>query len=137
MLKTYACCLLVLACLPPAGAAAQGGGRLAPPTRLTCPRDRTTSFTGRVLEYRRAAGRVFIRVRTDEETTEAFTLRYGRGGDPSRVFLLRGETFTRRDLRRIERPAGRLRPGTRATVWACYVGDEPRAELIDWSPPES
>lgn len=114
----------------------QGERRLMPPPRLTCPRDNTTSFTGRVTAYRRGAGRVFVRVRTDEETTEEFTLRLGRNADPRRIFLLRGETFTRRDWRRIETRAGRLRPGTRATVWACYVGDEPRPELIDWQPPE-
>jgi len=120
-----------------AGAAAQDAGRrIAPPPRLRCPRDNTTSFTGRVLAYRRTAGRVFVRVRTDEETTEEFTLRHGRRGDPKRLFLLRGETFTQRDWRLIETRAGRLRPGVRATVWACYEGDEPRPELIDWQPPE-
>ena len=112
----------------------EGGGRLAPPPRLRCARDLTTSFTGRVLAYRRGAGRIFIRVRTDEETTEEFTLRYGRRGDPKRRFLLRGETFTERDWRLIETRAGRLRPHVRATVWACYEGDEPRPELIDWMP---
>lgn len=140
-------CLLTLSCLLLAGgrAAAQEedgtasrerGGRLAPPPRLKCPRDHTTSFTGRVIAYRRAAGRVFVRVRTDEETTEQFTLRHGRGGDPKRLFLLRGETFRQSDWRRVEARAGRLRPNVRATVWACYEGAEPQAELIDWMPPE-
>lgn len=134
--------LLALAGLLPTDSGApartqdEGGRRIAPPARLACPRDRTTSFTGRVLAYRRGAGRVFVRVRTDEETTEEFTLRYGRRGDPRRLFLLRGETFGQSDWRRIERRTGALRPGMRATVWACYVNDDPRAELIDWRPPE-
>lgn len=107
-----------------------------PPPRLKCPRDNTTSFTGSVVGYRRGGGRIFIVVRTDEETTEKFTLRYGRRGDPKRLFLMRGETFRQDDWRRIENPLGKVRPGMRATVWACYEGDEPRAELIDWAPPE-
>lgn len=121
---------------PAAAASQERGGRLAPPPRLRCARDQTTSFTGRVVAYSRGAGRVFVRVRTDEETTEQFTLRHGRRGDLRRLFLLRGETFTQRDWRLIETRAGRLRPDVRATVWACYEGDEPRAELIDWMPPE-
>ena len=137
---TFSCLLLVggrAAGGPARGAAAQEAGRrIAPPTRLRCPRDNTTSFTGRVLVYRRSAGGVLIRVRTDEETTEEFTLRHGRRGDPKRLFLLRGERFTQRDWRLIETRAGRLRPGVRATVWACYDDGEPRAELIDWMPPE-
>ena len=112
-------------------AAAQREGRIAPPARLECPRDNTTSFTGRVVAYRRAAGRVFLRVRTDEQTTEEFTL---RAADLRRLFLLRGEAFRRGNWRRIETRPGRLRAGVRATVWACYVGDEPQAKLIDWSP---
>jgi hypothetical protein len=114
----------------------QREGRLATPGGLRCSRDNTTSFTGRVLAYSRARGRVFIRVRTDEETTEQFTLSYGRRGDPARLFRLRGEPFKSRDWRKIETRAGRLRPGMRATVWACYAGDNLTAELINWMPPE-
>ncbi len=137
-LVTFSCLLLTggRGAAPSVAASQERGGRLAPPPRLRCPRDNTTSFTGRVIAYRRSAGRVFVRVRTDEQTTEQFTLRHGRRGGPGRLFLLRGETFTRRDWRLIETRAGRLRPNVRATVWACYEGDEPRAELIDWMPPE-
>lgn len=117
--------------------APQREGRLATPEGLSCTRDNTTSFTGRVLAYSRARGRVFIRVRTDEETTEQFSLIYGRRGDPASFFRLRGEPFGSRDWRRIETRAGRLRPGMRATVWACYEGDKLSAELINWMPPEN
>ncbi|HEV3469493.1 MAG TPA: hypothetical protein VG148_09255 [Pyrinomonadaceae bacterium] len=136
-------CLAAFACFHLAGggpaaldsraASQERTGRLAPPP-LSCPRDQTTSFTGRVFAYRRGAGRVSVSVRTDEETTEHFTLRYGRRGNPKRLFLLRGEAFTRRDWSLIETRPGKLRPGIRATVWACYDGDEPEAELIDWMP---
>jgi hypothetical protein len=111
------------------------GERLAPPPSLGCARDDTTSFTGRVLSYSRGRGRVRLRVRTDEETTERFTLAYGRGG-PESIFLLRGERFAAEDWRRIETRAGRLRPGVRVTVWACYAGDHITPRLIDWRPAE-
>lgn len=116
--------------------AAQHEGRIAAPGYLKCPRNNTTSFTGRVLAYSRSRGRVFIRVRTDEETTEQFTLRYGRRDEASSIFRLRGEPFRSVDWRVIESRAGRLRPRMRATVWACYEDDIPKAELINWLPPE-
>lgn len=133
--RHIAALLAALFCLT-TGAEAQSERRIAPPPSLDCPRDNTTSFTGRVLVYRRTAGAVFLRVRTDEETTEEFTLRAGRGGDLKRLFRLRGAAFRAADWRRIESRAGRLRPRVRATVWACYEGDDPRAKLIDWSPPQ-
>ncbi|HLM57942.1 MAG TPA: hypothetical protein VK422_17690 [Pyrinomonadaceae bacterium] len=117
------------------GAHAQREGRIGTPSDLKCPRDNTTAFTGRVLAYSRGRGRVFIKVRTDEQTTEQFTLHYGRG-DFKPLFRLRGEPLAEGDLARIEVRAGRLRPNMRATVWACYKGDELDAERIDWRPPE-
>lgn len=116
--------------------APQREGRLATPGGLRCPRDNTTSFTGRVLAFDRGRNKVFIRVRTDEETTEQFTLVNGRRGDPTRLFRLRGGPFGSADWRKIETRRGRLRPNMRATVWACYEGENPKAELIDWMPPE-
>ena len=117
------------------GAHAQREGRVGAPSDLKCSRDNTTSFTGRVLAYSRGRGRVFIKVRTDEQTTEQFTLHYGRG-DFKALFRLRGEPLGEGDLARIELRAGKLRPNMRATVWACYEGDNLKAERIDWRPPE-
>ena len=114
---------------------AQREGRIGAPSDLKCPRDNTTSFTGRVLAYSRGRGRVFIKVRTDEETTEQFTLHYGRG-DFRTLFRLRGEPLSGGDLAKIEARPGRLRPNMRATVWACYKGETLSAERIDWRPPE-
>lgn len=115
---------------------AQRDGRLATPPSLKCPRDNTTSFTGRVLAYRRTPGRVFIRVRTDEETTEQFTLTHPKRGDAGRLFLINGESFKTSDWPRVEARAGKLRPNMRATVWACYEGDKLKAERVDWRPAE-
>jgi hypothetical protein len=139
-LFAFGCGLLLAVGRPAAPASARAGaaqreGRLATPGGLRCSRDNTTSFTGRVLAYSRSRGRVFIRVRTDEETTEQFTLMYGRR-DPANLFRLRGEPFGGRDWRKIETRAGRIRPGMRATVWACYEGDKLTAEMINWMPPE-
>jgi len=117
----------------PAAAPARQEGRLAPPGSLGCTRDETTAFHGRALVYKRGNGRVFVRLRTESETTEQFTLSYGRGG-PERLFLLRGEPFTRADWPRVETRAGRLRPGVRVTVWACYRGDEIIPRRIDLRP---
>src|SRR3712207_753735 len=88
----------------------QREGRIAAPA-LKCPRDNTTSFTGRVVAYRRARGKVFVRGRTDEGTTEQFTLRYAGERGLARIFRLRGEAFGPGDLSKIESRAGVLRPG--------------------------
>lgn len=134
---TFAFVILLAALPAPAGSRAQRrDGRLATPTTLRCPRDNTTSFTGRVLAYRRTPGRVFIRVRTDEETTEEFTLTHPKRGDAGTLFFVNGEPFKPSDWKRIEARAGRLRPNMRATVWACYEGDKLRAERVEWRPAE-
>lgn len=112
-------------------------GRLATPAGLKCSRDNLTSFTGRVLSYQRSQGRVFIRVRTDEATTESFTLRLPKSGNASILFLLNGEPFKQSDWSRVERRKGTLRSNMRATVWACYQNNEPKAEVIDWRPTEN
>jgi hypothetical protein len=109
------------------------GGRIRPPDSLMCPRDDLTSFTGRVLSYTRTSQRLSIRVRTDEQTTERFTLRYNGKQSPALWFLLRAEPFKIEDWKLIEARQGRLRPGMRATVWVCNNGAQP---VIDWQPPE-
>jgi hypothetical protein len=111
-------------------------GRLRAREDLGCDVNDTTSFTGRVLSYSRNSKRIFIRVRTDEETTEQFTLALTNGSDPARLFLFNGEGFKPEDWRKIETRAGVLKKGMRATVWACYVRGEPKAKLIDWRPRE-
>lgn len=118
----------------------QGGrqGRLMPPASLSCDRNNTTSFTGRITAYSRSARRIFVRVRTDEQSTEQFTIRLGRGEDASRKFLFQGEAFKAGDWKRIERQRGMLKPGMRAIIWACRDdNDDIHAEVIDWRPNEN
>lgn len=108
-------------------------GRIGPPASLNCSRNDLTSFTGRVLAYSRAKDRLFIRVRTDEQTTENFTLRYRRKDELAKWFLLRAEPFKAEDWQLIETARGRLRVGMRATVWVCNDNPQP---VVDWQPQE-
>lgn len=113
-------------------------GRLRPPTGLSCDRNQTTSFTGRITAYSRSARHILIRVRTDEQTTEQFTIRLRRGEDASKKFLLEGEAFRPGDWKKIERERGILKAKMRATIWACRDDqDDFRAEIIDWRPSET
>ena len=126
--------------LPPAqdGERSARQGRLRPPTGLSCEVNHTTSFTGRITSYSRTARRIFIRVRTDEQTTEQFTIQLRRGEDASKKFLFEGEAFQPDDWKKIERVRGRLKSGMRATIWACRDDDDDfHAELIDWRPNEN
>lgn len=107
--------------------------RVGPPTALRCSSDHLTAFIGRILVYRRQTGRIYLRVRTDEETTENFTLRFGKNEDGSRYFLMRGGEFKSEDWKRIEERPGRLKPGMRAIVWVCDDGSTP---VVDWRPAE-
>ena len=113
-------------------------GRLRPPTGLSCDRNHTTSFTGRITAYSRTARHILIRVRTDEQTTEQFTIPLKSGEEASQKFLFQGEAFRPTDWKKIERARGKLKPNRRATIWACRDdNDDFRAELIDWRPNEN
>ncbi|HEY0404817.1 MAG TPA: hypothetical protein VGC89_03775 [Pyrinomonadaceae bacterium] len=109
------------------------GQRIRPPENLDCSRNDLTSFTGRALSYSRSNTRLFLRMRTDEQTTENFTLSFGQKDGPAKWFLLRAEPFKAEDWKLIETRRGRLRPGMRATVWVCQTNRKP---VIDWQPPE-
>jgi hypothetical protein len=128
------CFVLLLVAVSPAEARRRNvEQRVGPPAALRCSRDHLTAFIGRVLLYRRQANRLVLRVRTDEETTENFTLRFGKNEDGSRYFLLRGAAFKAEDWKVIERRAGLLKPGMRAIVWVCDDGSTP---VVDWRPAE-
>jgi hypothetical protein len=111
----------------------QAQGRIRPPDSIRCDPNHLTSFTGRILSYQRSPGRVSIRMRTDEATTESFKLNFRRTEDAARWFLLRGEEFKRSDWTLVERSRYRLRQGMRATVWVCDDGTNP---IVDWRPGE-
>ncbi|MCA1558141.1 MAG: hypothetical protein LC731_06330 [Acidobacteria bacterium] len=113
-------------------------GRMSPPSGLSCDRNHTTSFTGRITGYSRTTQRIFIRVRTDEQTTEQFTIRLGRRENAAKKFLFQGEAFKAGDWKKVESSRGILRPKMRATIWACRDdNDDFKAELIDWRPDEN
>ena len=114
-------------------AAGAGQGRIRPPDLIKCDPNHVTSFTGTILSYSRSASRLSLRMRTDEATTEEFTLKFARGADATKSFLLHGEEFKESDWRLIERRRYRLRPNLRATVWVCDDGSNP---VIDWRPRE-
>ena len=108
--------------------------RLRPPALLQCSRDHLTSFQGRVLEYKRDKQDITLRVRTDEDTTENFTLKWDPPDKAEKWFLLRGEAFRSEDWKTIESAAGQLHEGMRIIVWACDDGSKP---VFDWRPKES
>ncbi|MEP7271464.1 MAG: hypothetical protein ABI882_08150 [Acidobacteriota bacterium] len=114
--------------------------RAAPPSPLTCDRNHLTSFTGRVVSYRRQMGqmgqkgqngRITLRVHTDDATTEDFSIRLGASEDGSKHFLMRGQPFKPSDWTLVEATRTRLRPKMRAIVWVCDDGSAP---VIDWRP---
>jgi hypothetical protein len=120
------------------------GRRIAPPSGLDCDRDHITSFTGRVLSYSRGGGQISIRVRTDEGTTESFTISYAQAKELLKRVKLNGQVLSQNELTKIEARWKREKRTVRATVWACYDKDwrNPKAVLIDWQigkpkPPET
>jgi hypothetical protein len=105
--------------------------RLRPPESIQCPRDRLTSFTGRVLSYRRRVGQIGLKIHTDENTLEAFRLDYAESKGPTQWFLMRGRLFRQEDWKEIESAEYSLRPDMRATIWVCDDGANP---IVDWFP---
>ena len=110
------------------------GERQRPPGAIDCPRDRLTSYTGKVTSYSRGEDRLRIRIHTDWDTDEEFTLQFRKGEDPAGRFLFRSEAFRPDKWKAIESAKGRLRPGMRAAVWECKAGGYPEL-TIDWQPP--
>src|SRR5262245_37664871 len=105
--------------------------RLRPPAVLQCSRDHLTSFQGRILDYKRGEQDMTIRVRTDEQTTESFTLKWANSEKAETSFLMEGERFKPEDWKRIESAPGKLRDGMRIIVWVCDDGSKP---VFDWRP---
>ena len=109
-------------------AAPEAPSRLAPPVAVSCPRDRLTSYTGRVVSYRHTAVALELVIKTDWDTTERVRLA------PLRLehLLMRGAPFAAADWARIESSPNRAGPELRATAWVC---DDRRPPVIDWQPP--
>jgi hypothetical protein len=106
--------------------------RIRPPDSIKCPRNDLTAFTGKVLYYKRLPGKIVLRMKTDENTKEHFTLNFQESESPAQWFLLYGEPFKQNDLSLIESSNSNLKPNMRATVWVCQDGSKP---VIDWQPP--
>ncbi len=107
--------------------------RPRPPASLTCTRDHLTVFQGRIIEYTRGKQDIAFRVRTDEETTENFTLKWDTSDNAEKWFLLRGEIFKIEDWKLIESAPGKLHDDMRIFVWVCDDGSKP---VLDWRPKE-
>ena len=73
-------------------------------------------------------------MRTDEETTESFSLKWAATEKPETWFLLGGEAFKSDDWKLIESGPGKLADGTRVIVWVCDDGSKP---VFDWRPKEA
>jgi hypothetical protein len=114
-------------------AAAVPSQRVRPAERIRCSRDHLTSFSGTVLEFRRSNNKTFLKVRTDEDTTEVFTLKHPGKESAAEWFLFKGKPFESSHWKRIEIRKNQLRPRMRATVWACDDGSTP---VVDWQPQE-
>jgi hypothetical protein len=102
--------------------------RIRPPESVPCTRDHLTAFSGGVVALHRTDSETTLRMQTDDDTDEAFTLRH-TGSDPDPFFRMRGEAFLPAHWERIETPSGQLKSGLRATVWVCEDHENP---IVDW-----
>jgi hypothetical protein len=122
---------IVLSSVASSPALAQG--RLRPPAFVTCDRNHLTSFTGRVVTLSRDSETTKLRLDTDERTQEQFTLRHP-GADASAWFYASGKPFAPGDWATLL-PAGKLRPGTRVTIWVCDNEPNPKVDVALPQPP--
>jgi hypothetical protein len=112
---------------------AQESPRQRPIEGFTCSRDNLTTYTGIVIEYRRAVGETTLRIRTDWDTTERVSLKHPGTDDPSAFFHIDGRPFNAAsDWKQIEQSKGVLLAGTRAAAWVCSDGKT----MVDWGAPK-
>jgi hypothetical protein len=124
---------LMFVVLFPALSMGQEPRRIGPPAALKCDRSDVTLYDGRVLAYRRRKGKTFLRIRTSFDTTEEVNIRHPGTDDPSKFYLINGETFMRDDWKRIETRKGVLKSGMHANVWVCR--ENPSVQpVVDWKP---
>ena len=134
-LSVLAACLLISGCIA-AGQqqdVREDGARHAPLPAVTCDRNQLTSWFGKVSGYRRESDTTWLQVTTDYDTVEEVTLNHPDQADAAAFYRLWGEPFLDADWSAIEKTAGVLIPGMRATAWICEDGRTP--PLIDWQPP--
>ena len=112
---------------------AQEPARQQPLEGFACSRDNLTTYTGVVIEYRRAIGETTLRIHTDWDTTERVALKHPGTDDPSAFFRLDGKPFNAMtNWKQIEQRKGVLVPGARAAAWVCSDGKV----MVDWGAPK-
>ena len=112
---------------------AQDSPRQRPIEGFACSRDNLTTYTGVVIEYRRASGETTLRIRTDWDTMERVSLKHPGTDDPSAFFHMEGRPFNAdSDWKKIEQSKGVLLAGTRAAAWVCSDGKT----MVDWGAPK-
>ena len=112
---------------------AQSSPRQRPLEGFACSRDNLTSYTGVVVEYRRAMGVTTLRIHTDWDTTEPVAVQHPGTDDPSAFFRFEGKPFNpAADWAQIEQRKGVLIAGVRAAAWVCSDGKV----MIDWGAPK-
>jgi len=107
-------------------------GRLRPPASVTCDRNKLTAFSGKVTQWSRNDSGAQLRMDTDADTKESFSLRFEKNSLPEKLFLLEGQAFRTEDWNKVELSPGRLRMGIQATVWVCEGSANP---VVDWRLP--
>ncbi len=103
--------------------------RLAPPPGLPCSRDQLTSFSGKIIRYTRKPKQIFLRMRTDEATTEQFQIQISHGKNYLNLFLLNGQEISKTELEQIEKKLLKKSNTVSVTVWECRNSAH---RIIDW-----
>jgi len=98
-----------------------------PPASISCSRDKLTMFTGTITSYQRTKDAIRLAMTTDWDSKEQFTIQA-----PFKM-LLKREPFKDDYWKQVETSVGKLKAGTRVTVWSCSDGGQP---VLDWAPIE-
>lgn len=110
--------------------------RIAPPEWINCPRNNLTSFEGKIVSVESKSNGIYLRMETDEATTEEFTIPYSSGDEQGKRFRLRGKPLEQSDWDHIRSADDRIRANMRAIIWACYDNNKKlTVEVVDWQPP--
>ena len=110
----------------------QSRTRLRPPDAVKCDRNQLTAHSGKVTQWSRDDSTARLAMDTDADTKENFTVRFEKGTQPEKWFLLGGEVMKSADWNKVEVTRGKLRTGIQATVWLCQGAANP---IIDWRLP--
>jgi len=107
-------------------------GRVRPPQGVGCDRNHLTVYPGEVVEYSRSAAAMRLRVKTEFDTDETFTLHFAKATPAESFMLLDGAKFAAADWPKVESARGKLLPGVKVAVWQCEGAANP---VVDWRLP--